>query len=410
MKTAVRSIGIFRAIYHPMRQIKHIIIESVSQIMLFVQKAILNILPIKNNKIVVCSNCGQGYCDNGKYIVEEIIQQGLQYDIVWMVLDEVVKNGATFPQQIRTVPYGTLKDLYEMATARIWIDNCRKAVYPAKKKGQYYIQTWHGAMGLKKTEKDAEDKLSQVYLERGKNDSKMADLFLSNSTWRSDIFKKSFWYDGEILESGSPRNDVILTQTIQIQNKVREHFKLNIDKRIVLYAPTFRDNSDIDIYNLNYDLCRNTLKAKFGNDWVILIRLHPNMRHMAEHMRYDDASYDATSYTDMQELLCAADVLITDYSSSMFDFALKRSPCFLFIPDLDQYLAERGLRFELDEIPFRVARNNEELIHIINSFEKDSYTQKVNNFYEKYGVKEDGKASSRVVERIKYIIDSGKKS
>ena len=119
-----------------------------------------------------------------------------------MAIKKGVNWNKQFPQEVRTVKYESLKGLYELATAKIWIDNSRKTFYPLKRKEQYYIQTSR-SLGIKKVEKDAEDTLSKNYINVKKH-SKMANLFISNGNHISNLYKNSFWYNGEILVSGSP--------------------------------------------------------------------------------------------------------------------------------------------------------------------------------------------------------------
>lgn len=361
-------------------------------------------MPIQNKKIVVCNYRGKGYGDNGKYIVDEIIKQNLEYDIVWQLEKDLIES-AHLPEQVRSVRYGSLKNLYELATAKIWIDNTRKAFSPIKRKEQYYIQTWHGSLALKKIEKDVESVLSKNYIYNAKRDSKMADLFISNGSHISNLYKSSFWYDGEILESGSPRNDIMFSGDDEAVNeRVRLFFNIDAKVKIALYAPTFRKTNDTDVYNLHYSNCIAALSEKFAGEWVILIRLHPNVSYRSNEMKYGNNIYNASLYDDMQELLAVADVLITDYSSSMFDFTLTRKPCFLYVPDVQEYMQDRTFYFNLEDLPFSLGENNDELIREIEEFDQDLYNEKLSGFFNAQGIVEDGMASKRVVERIKEVI------
>lgn len=394
-----RAFSILKIIYYPLLitkiKLKHFPIT--------VCKYVFVLFPIQKNKIVFCNFYGKGFGDNGKYIVEEIIKQGLDYDVVWLLRKELIGK-AKIPTQVRIIAYGGVRGLYELATAKLWIDNCRKKYYSHKKKNQYYIQTWHGSFGIKKCEKDVEDKLSEKYVKAAKMDSKMADLFLSNGNFISGLYKKSFWYDGEILESGSPRNDIMFQDRVQVRKKVCQYFNLSDETKIAIYAPSFRKSYDANIFNLDYEGCMNALKEKYDGEWVMLVRLHPNISERADELRYDNKTYNATYYEDMQELLAAADILISDYSSSMIDFALKGYPCFLYVPDIEDYMKDRDFYFKLDELPFQYGINNEELVKVILGFDNVTYMAELLRFLELNGIREDGYASYRVVEKIKEII------
>lgn len=363
----------------------------------------LSLFPITNNKIVICNYFGKGYGDNGKYIAEEIIRQGLDVDIVWLLRKELIGK-SDFPSEIRVVKYGSLKGLYELATAKIWIDNCRKVFHPIKRKNQYYIQIWHSSISMKRVEKDVEDSLSKSYVICAKKDSEMADLFISNGKFNSNLYRNSFWYNEEILESGSPRNDIMFDKSNLLNQKVKKFFNINNDIKIVLYAPTFRKVGDTKVYDLDYDGCISALHKKFGGKWVLLVRLHPNISYKSNEIRYSENIYNASSYDDMQELLVSTDILITDYSSSMFEFSLRKSPCFLYVPDVKEYMKDRNFYFTLNELPFSIGEDNSKLIEAILNFDEHTYIDKLDKFFKLQGVVDDGFASERVVKKIKDVI------
>lgn len=363
---------------------------------------LMRILPIKENKIVISSFCGKGYGDNGKYIAEEIIKQNLGYETIWLVKDGLE---SIFPEEIRTVRVNSFRMIYEMTTAKIWVDNCRKLHFTRKRKGQYYIQTWHGGIPLKRIEKDIEESLPFEYLHNAKNDSKMANLFISNSKFCTDLYRRCFWYNGDILECGSPRNDIFFEKDDKcISKKVHKFFDLVDDVKIAVYAPTFRNNKSIEPYSIQYDILLNGLKEKFGGQWVILMRLHPNIESLLTEIDYNSTIMNATSYDDMQELMVASDVLITDYSSTMFEMVLAAKPVFLFAVDIDNYIYERNFYFDLYALPFTVARSNIELYNNIISFDDCEYLKGIKLFMEQLNVFENGTASSQVVKRITDVV------
>lgn len=356
-----------------------------------------SLFPIKKNKIVITNYYGKGYGDNGKYIVEEIIKRGLNYDIVWIVNDY---KQIEFPQIIRTVKKLTLRSIYEEATAAVWIDNSRKFSFVRKRSNQFYIQTWHGGIALKKIENDAIDKLTSSYINNAVNDSKMANLLISNSTFCTNLYKKSFWYNGLILECGSPRNDIIVNNTEKSKIKVREKINLSTNAKIVLYAPTFRNNSSIDSYDMNTVNIIKTLENKYNEQWVVLVRLHPNVSHISKKMQYSEKVKDVSLYDDMQELMLISDILVTDFSSIMFEFMLTKKPVLLYINDFMNYIKERNIYFDLNSLPFPIAKSNTELISNIISFNSSIYENVIAKFAIDVGLNETGKASEIIVEEI----------
>jgi CDP-glycerol glycerophosphotransferase len=362
------------------------------------------VFPIKNKKLVITNCFGKGFGDNSKYIAEEILKKKLECDLVWIVDDS--HCGEKFPSQIRTVRYGSLIAKYEETTAKIWIDNFRKDSSVRKRKGQFYIQTWHGGVALKKIEKDVEKKLNIKYLEDAKNDSLMADLFISNSQFCTDLYRKSFWYYGAILECGYPRNDVLINSPNVKKEKVIRYFELDDDTKIILYAPTFRDDYNMEAYNLDYEMILKIIENTYEGKWIFLIRMHPNISERADTISYNSKLINATHYNDMQEIMAASDILITDYSSTMFEFMLMKKPVFLFATDLEKFKVDRDLYFDIYSLPFPVAENNQKLVDNITSFNEPLYLKNVSSFKKEIGLIEDGTAAKKIVEIIEEILAS----
>lgn len=380
-----------------MRHIVKIIFELIKVKILF---AICWLVPIRRNKIVICSYMGKGFGDNGKYIATKLHEMSNDIDIVWLVNEQC--NCDEFPDFIRTVRNDSLKGIYELATARVWVDNCRKQLFEAKRKGQFYIQTWHGGIALKRIERDVADKLSRRYVMASKADSKMADVFVSNSEFCTNMYENKFWYNGKIIECGSPRNDIFFKDNKSINKKVKKILGVKNDCHIALYAPTFRGNVDDSLLkcNINCEQLISTLNNKFGFEWVVLVRLHPNISNLNKNLHYNERIIDATNYSDMYELMYASDILITDYSSSMFEFALSKKPCFLFATDVTEYMNDRNFYFDYYKLPFQVATTNDELTEVINNFNDGTYINKIKTFFSNIGLIENGNASEKISKLI----------
>lgn len=362
------------------------------------------IFPIDKNKIVISNFHGKTYGDNGKYIVEELNNENLGYKIVWLV-DKKNSAKSLFPENVQQVNYKSFRGLYELATAKIWIDNCRKSFYPPKRKNQFYIQTWHGGIPLKRIEKDVEKTLNSLTVQTSKNDSKIADLFISNSDFCSKLYQRSFWYNGGILECGSPRCDVLLNKKNEVYDKVKKHFKLDQDTNILLYAPTFRSDLDTSIYNIDFEALLDALENRYRSKWVIMVRLHPNIANQSNFMKYSSNIINTTDYDDMYELLAVSNVLVTDYSSTMFEFSLTNKPVIIYAPDIESYIEDRNFYFDLRSLPFPIAENNEQLFRIFENLNSAYCTQAMDKFFLDLGVKESGQASKRVVEKICAVIE-----
>lgn len=358
---------------------------------------VMDILPIKENKIVCCNMKGKRYGDNPKYITDALLKKTNNLDIVWLLNDLTDRE---VPENVRIVKYDFWHQIYELATAKVWIDSNAKQYGFRKRKSQLYIQTWHGSYGLKKVGADLGDKISKIDICNCKYNFKNTDIMLANSRRTSEIYNRAFGYRGQILENGSPRNDIFFQNSEDIKDKVNKYFEVN-GKRIVLYAPTFRTDYRVSDLNLNYDILLQALSNRFGGEWVVLVRLHPNnLQDAKSFIQYTDKIINASEYDVMQELLVASDVLVTDYSSCMFDFVTNGKPCFLYASDIARYKEERDNYYELEDLPFPVATNEQELKEVITTFNADKYKKELNNLFEEVGLNETGHASEIAADYI----------
>lgn len=361
--------------------------------------------PVQPYKIIFSNMKNMGYGGNPKYIAEELLKTDPEgkLDLVWVVSDE----GYSFPKGIRTVRFGTYEYYYELATAHIWIDNTRKHFDARKREGQYYIQTWHGAAPIKKVEKDVEDVLPEIYIVNAKRDSGMADLFLSGSEFYTELYRRSFWYDGPILKAGLPRQDVFWKGS-SVRRKVFGHYDIDEKKAMILYAPTFRRDFTNEYYDIDFPSVQKALQRRFGREFVFAVSKHPDNRYL----EYDFESKDfiaVEKYDDFEELLMAADVLITDYSGCMYDFSYTRRPVFLYQRDYELYKEDRDFYVPMERLPYIKAYSNEELVRCIGEFDITDYQGKLDRFMESMGNYDNGTASEKVVGHIWEVLDKGTK-
>jgi len=305
------------------------------------------LLPVKKNKVVFFSYAGKGYGGNCRYIAEEILRQKLPWDLVWMVNDQSVE----MPEGIRKVTFSTLNQVYELSTAKVIVTNIKFGLHYIKKKNQYGIQTWHSCYPPKLIEKEAEDKLEPDYVKASKRDSRQTDLFLSNSALMTRLIENAFWCESEIMECGFPRNDIFFTATEEDRSRIRAALGVGTDTKLVLYAPTFRDDGSMDAYSLDCMAVLEKLRSR-GEDWRLLTRLHPNLDDVKGLFPENEYIINATPYPDMQELLLVTDILITDYSSTPPEFAIMGKQVYIYAPDVPQYQALRGLREDYFTSPY----------------------------------------------------------
>lgn len=354
-------------------------------------------LPKQSKKAVFQSFNGRGYSDSPKAIAEELLRRG-GWKLYWVVKNP--EESRSLPKGVQPVAMGSLAETFHLHTAGVWVDNCRKWGHLWKRPGQCYVQTWHG-FPLKRIEGDAADALPEDYLQAAKRDSQMVDLFLSNSRFLTDIYRRGFWYDGEVLEQGFPRNDVLSQSHPEMGEKVRDALGLPAGKRLLLYAPTFRKDKGLAAYDMDYARLVKALEERFGGEWLILAKLHPNIAEKAAQMDLDPQIIrNASDYPDIQELYMACDAMVTDYSSVMFDYLITGKPCFLYVNDLAAYKGDRNFYFDIDKLPFARAEDNAQLEAAIRGFDPQEQARRVEEFCREFGIEESGDAAGKTVDYL----------
>ena len=356
-----------------------------------------SLLPKDPKKAFCQSYSGRGYSDSPRALAEELKRRG--WKVYWAVKGE--EEAASLPEGVRPVFLGSAGEIYHRSTAGLWVDNCRKWGRLFKRKNQFYIQTWHG-FPLKRIEGDAAEALDPEYVAAAKKDSAMADLFLSDSKFLTDIYRRGFWYSGEVLECGFPRNDILFGEHPEIKEKARKALGIPRSKRLLLYAPTFRKDKGLEVYDVDYARCVQALGQRFGGEWLILARLHPNVADKAGELGLDPQFVrNASDYPDIQELYLLCDALLTDYSSVMFDFMNTDKPCFAYVNDLQAYKDDRNFYFDIDKLPFSRAENNDELMENILAFDEGRQGEKVQQFRREFGMVENtGNAAEKTIEYL----------
>lgn len=360
-------------------------------------------LPITQNKIVFVQGCGRGYRCNLKYVAEEIKRRNLPYKLVWLV----EQMDMEIPQPIRKVKYNRIRAVYELATARVFLNNT-KSFYPVRKKqGQIFIYIPHGQPGCKCAEGDGN--LPKQYVCMSKQHSALTDVFVSMGKYHTQVLKDTFWVPdtARIWECGFPRNDQYYKDNARRVSAIREELGIPKDVRIAFYAPTFRDNGKTDAYNLDLHRVLHALEAKTGEQWMLFITLHNNFIWFDKPVYdFDDRIWNMTFYTDIHELLLLADIAISDYSSVALDFANTRRPVFLYASDIDAYTRIRGLKSMYYQLPFPLCKTNDEMEQAIMTFDKEEYAHRLEEFAKIYGSVDDGHAAERFVDHLEQIMNN----
>lgn len=356
------------------------------------------IVPIKKKRIVFMNVWGFG--DNVKYVLEELLTRKKPYEVIFICNQPEQQK---VPHSVKVLKTNTVSAIKALTTAKVWVESNRKESYIHKRKRQIYVQLWHGGLPLKKIEGDCANYLGEKYINRAKRDSRMTDLYISNSKFCTQMYRRAFFYEGRIEELGTPRMDILFRADNEKKRKTKTALGIPFFTKIALYAPTYRDSKDTSVYQMEYEQIRQTLKQKFGGEWCIVVRLHPLVHSQSSDLKFTENVIDATTYRDMYELMQASDVLITDYSNTMFEFAMIHRPVFLYAKDLCSYRNERGFYFDYTSLPFAVATCEEQLIEGIKNYDEIKEKRRVDEFLTWNGVTEDGHASERVVNEIEKL-------
>ena len=355
------------------------------------------VFPVKNNRILFMCQEMDNYCCNPKYIHRYMQEKyGNDYEYIWVFKKP---NEHNIIAGVKFIKYYSLQRLFYMATSKIIVCNIQPdSLYPSRK-NQLIINTWHAGGAYKKVGKT---------ITKGKKDEwsyikQLCDVNVYLSS--SNLFTKynileGYPIKGEIWNTGMPRNDIFFNkEKVEItKNNVKNLF--NIENRIILYAPTYRGEMKVakssEIF-IDFDKISTYAEFYFNEKVSILIRGH----YLTRDLHITNNIKDVSSYPDMQELLCAADILITDYSSSIWDYSLLGRPCFLYVPDLDEYESEdRGFFTPIETWPGIVCHDMEELCYEIEHIDENRCKEIARKHQEYAGSFENGLASEVVCKKI----------
>lgn len=363
----------------------------------------LRIFPIQDNRILFLSLEGGSsyeYSCNPKYFCEYLCRERAgQYEMVWLF--QKPENYRFLNERgIRTAAYFSLRGLYYALTSRTVISNGGYLTWFPFRRKQLCINTWHGSGAYKKLENDAAG-ANRATGKRMEHAAKHTAAFLSGcSQFSRHVIRGAFLYDGEILPIGMPRNDIFFSERKEeLYKTVRKTLGLPDTCRILFYAPTFRSRKD-SCETLDAKTALSELNRLTGEDWRLLYRMHIQADSASPLCGLTDHCVDVSGYPDTQELLCAADWLITDYSSIVWDFSLTDRPLLLYTPDLDDYCAQRGFYVDIHEWGFPLCRTMEELKRTIHEMTEGAYIEGPEYHRKLLGSYERGRSCAALLDYI----------
>ena len=368
-----------------------------------------NKLKVEDDIIIFESMLGRNYSCNPKAIYEEMLRQGLdqKYRLYWVVTD----MSMDIPGKVTKIKRNSFKHLKLLCRAKVWVFNTRQPNYVIKNPETIYIMTWHGTP-LKKLALDMDDvqmagnKGIENYKANFWNNSRRWDYLIAQNLFSSKIFKHCFDFHKNMLNIGYPRNDTLMNNNNQAYiDAVKDKYGIPKNKKVVLYAPTWRDNQAMGkgkyIFNPNINF--DTLKRMLHKDYVFIVKYHYLIASKIDYTRFRGFIYDINA--DIQDLYLISDFLMTDYSSVMFDYSALNRPMIFYTYDLDEYYNNRGFYFDFkEEAPGPFIFNTEELIDYLKQPNTEAYRAKLEAWHKKYNSWDDGKASEKVVEIIKNVV------
>ncbi|WP_263698128.1 bifunctional glycosyltransferase family 2 protein/CDP-glycerol:glycerophosphate glycerophosphotransferase [Bacillus thuringiensis] len=374
-----------------------------------VYHSFLTKLPLKRDRVVFESFAGKSYSCNPRYIYEEMLKQCPDMKFIW-IFNDTKKD---IPGSAKKVKRLSWKYYYYMATSKYWVANARMPAFLEKRPETIYLQTWHGTP-LKKLASDMKEvhmpgTTTEKYKRNFFNESRKWDYLVSPNDYSTEIFKRAFKFEKETLDVGYPRNDLLYhpkEEQTQIAKDIKKKIGIPTDKKVVLYAPTWRDDEFYEKgkYKFNLKLDLQEMQRRLGDQYVVALRMHYLIAENIDISGLEEFVYNLSNYEDIAELYVISDVLITDYSSVFFDYGNLGKPILFFTYDIDKYRDTlRGFYFNFaEEAPGPLLKTSNEVIDAIESIEEieAEYKGKFDQFYNRFCHLDDGNAAKNIVQKV----------
>lgn len=402
------------------KKIVKLIKKSIRRCLILINNFLI-IFPVKKNSVVFESFQGKDINDNPAAIYQK-----------WVELYPEYKNIAYFT--VRKSEYKTFSKLYPdvkivkrfmprwvwaMARANFWVFNSRTPKWWNKNKGTVYMQTWHGTP-LKKLGTDIENVMmpgtdTERYKKNFTEEANRWDYLIAPNQYSKNIFKRAFGFNNKFLDIGYPRNDVLYYDNNELQiSKLKKQYLGRDDVRVITYAPTWRDDNykRKGVYNFELPFSLEEFFNNVDENTFLILRPHYLVKDFIDITGYEDRAFIMVE-EDMSDIYLMTDLLITDYSSVMFDYANLKRPMLFYAYDLNHYEDDiRGFYFDYrSELPGPVVEEENDFYNQIRIFtesnEYEDYVEKYDKFYDKFCGWESENSSEEFV-KIMRGINNGK--
>ena len=363
---------------------------------------LLCFIPLKKNRIVMYSLKQHGYSCNLKYLTTYILEHNCQdFELAWIVKNEAesqcLKRRGILAFKLHSIGHWLFR-----FRAKVVITN--DEFYPMffRRKGQIYVNTWHGGINYKQIGYSGLAFTNRIQKLIYQMNNPQPDIFAAGSQAFIDSTSKAFGFPKSIfLKCGLPRNDIFFQDYSRIAKKVRARLGIPENTKILLYAPTFRRGKTRPPKEPDYQILRDILKQRFGGNWIILCRYHYFSQPDLERQKDNQFILNVSQYEDMQELLVSSDCMISDYSSSMWDFSYTGRPCFVYAPDLKEYQEnDRSFSIPVTQWPYPICQNQKELCQAILAFDQNDYQIKIHKHHEQMGSYDHGNACRVLIDEV----------
>ena len=359
--------------------------------------------PVKENVILFETFMAKNYSDSPKYIYEYIAQNHPEYECVWAIND-----GAKIPYGAKTVKRFSFQYAYYLAVSKYLVFNVRPPLWYRKREEQVFLETWHGTP-LKRLVFDQEEvtSASPKYKQQFYRQRKDWDFLVSANPFSTKTFRSCFLYEGEMLEYGYPRNDILYwPNKNEIAQQLKEKLGIPKAKKTILYAPTWRDDQHYGSGQYKFELALDLklMKERLQDDYVVLLRTHHYISDHIDVSGLGDFVINLSSYDDISEIYLISDICITDYSSVFFDYANLKRPILFYTYDFDKYKNQlRGFYIDMNtEVPGPLLYTSEQVVQAIEDIDEitEEYKERYDQFYDRFCCYDDGHASEHVAEAM----------
>ena len=369
-------------------------------------------ISVDDKLVIFISFHGRGYSDNPRAIYEQMQkdERFKHYKFIWFIKDHKKKNIKINGAEVKE--YFSFPYFYYMSKAKYWIINCKMPTYMCKKENQIYLQTWHGTP-LKRLGHDIIAPEDATFYRSGVSFEQMTKSYdidverynymISPNTFCTEVFQTSFRINRErLIETGYPRNDFITNATQDDIKNLKLKYNLPLDKKIVLYAPTWRDNSYVASgYTFELEANFHRWKEKLGNDYVVVFKPHYLIINKYENDEsLNGFLYSMKAEAEINELYVLSDILVTDYSSVFFDYAVLNRPIYFYMYDLEQYKGElRGFYLDIyNELPGKIYEDEIQMLKDIYSGDYDYSFLK--SFNQRFNTWQTGDCAQKVIDIV----------